>query len=138
MVRETINPADLATPVGPYSWGVKTKDGSLLFISGCVAFDADGSIAGKGDIRKQTEVTMENLKRVVEAAGGSLKDIVKITNYVRNADDFPKLAEVRKKYLTAPFPASTLIEVKRLLYEDLLIEIEAIAVIPDKASLCTS
>lgn len=131
MLRDTINPSDLAQPVGPYSWGVKTQGGSLLFISGCVAFGADGKIIGKGDIEKQTEVTMENLKRVVEAAGGSLKNVVKITNYVRDADDFKKLAEVRAKYLTPPYPASTLIEVNRLLYEDLLVEIEAIAVIPD-------
>lgn len=131
MERVTINPPKLAKPVGPYSYAVKASGGSLLFVSGCVAFDGDGNIVGKGDLRKQTKQTMENLKAVLEAAGGSLRDVVKITNYVRNAEEFPKLAEIRAQYLKEPYPASTLIEVKRLLYDELLVEIEAVAVIPD-------
>lgn len=131
MERTTINPPGLAKAVGPYSYAVKTSGGSLLFVSGCVAFDADGNLVGRGDLAKQTEQTMENLKAVLEAAGASLRDVVKITNYVRDADEFPKLAAVRVRYLKEPYPASTLVEVKRLMYDDLLVEIEAIAVVPD-------
>lgn len=129
MKRDVINPASLAAPLGPYSYGVKVEGGRLLFVSGCVALDGKGKLVGKGDVTKQTEQVMENLKAVIEAAGGSLADVIKVTNYMRDAREFPKLAEVRARYLTPPYPASTMIEVSRLIHEDMLVEIEAVAMI---------
>lgn len=130
MDRTVINPPNLAAPLGPYSYAVKVEGGQLLFISGCVALDAAGEIVGKGDVARQSEQVMKNLKVVIEAAGGSLSDVVKVTNYMRDANEFPKLAEVRARYLRPPYPASTMVEVSRLIHEDMLVEIEAIAMIP--------
>jgi 2-iminobutanoate/2-iminopropanoate deaminase len=72
---------------------------------------------------------MLNLKACLEAAGASFSDVVKITNYVVNASHYPVIAPIRAEFLKEPFPASTLVEVKGLLYPGLLIEIEAIAAI---------
>jgi reactive intermediate/imine deaminase len=129
MERSVINPAGVAAPLGPYSYAVKVGGGELLFISGCVALDGQGRLVGKGDVVAQTEQVMINLKAVVEAAGGALSDVVKITNYMRDAREFPKLAQVRSRYLTPPYPASTMVEVTRLIHDDMLVEIEAIAVL---------
>jgi len=129
MKRSVINPPGLAAPLGPYSYAVKVEGGQLLFVSGCVALDDSGKLVGKGDVTIQTEQIMENLKTVIEAAGGSLADVIKVTNYMRDAREFPKLAAVRARYLVPPYPASTMVEVSRLIHEDMLVEIEAIALV---------
>jgi enamine deaminase RidA (YjgF/YER057c/UK114 family) len=100
-----------------------------LFLSGIVAFDDQGRVVGKGDIRAQTKQVLENLKVILEAEGATFKDIVKITNYYMNYGDYPLIAEVRAQYFKGWHPASTGVEVKRLIHEDLLIEIEAIVVL---------
>lgn len=72
---------------------------------------------------------MENLQACLGAAGATLRDVVKITNYVLDAREYPKIAPVRAEFLKEPFPASTMVEIKGLIFPGLLIEIEAIAVI---------
>ncbi len=85
---------------------------------------------GKGDIRAQTTQTMENVKTVLEAAGATIDDVVKVTVYVTNVkEQLAAIHEVRAQYFKTDYPASTLVEVKSLVSEDLLIEIEAIAVV---------
>lgn len=131
MKKTMIDSEKLSKPLGPYSHGVKVKlnGTTLLFISGVVALDADGRVNGKGDIRAQTKQVLENLKAILEAEGATFKDIVKITNYYMNYDDYPIIAEVRSQYFKDWLPASTGVEVKRLIHKDLLVEIEAIAVL---------
>ena len=123
--------AALARPVGPYSNGVKVRlaDATLLFISGVVAFDSDGRVVGKGDLRAQTIKVMENLKAILQSEGATFNDIVKLTNYYIDIDQYPIVAEVRRQYFGSWMPASTGVEVKKLIHEDLLVEIEAIAVV---------
>lgn len=85
---------------------------------------------GKGDIRAQTTQTMENVKTVLEVAGATIDDVVKVTVYVTNVEEqLAAIHEVRAQYFESDYPASTLVEVKSLVSEDLLIEIEAIAVV---------
>ena len=131
MKKNMIDSDTLAKPLGPYSHGVKVQlnEATLLFISGIVAFDSQGKVVGKGDIRAQTRQVLENLKSILEAEGATLRDIVRITNYYMNYEDYPKIAEVRFQYFGDWLPASTGIEVKQLIHKDLLIEIEATAVI---------
>jgi len=131
MKKKVMRPDKQAQPLGPYSHGVKVQiNGAiLLFISGIVAFDSQGNVVGKGDIKAQTLQVLENLKAVLESEGATFNDIVKITNYYMNFDDYPKIAEIRSQYFGDWNPASTGVEVKRLIHDDLLIEIEAIAVI---------
>ena len=131
-MKKTIIDSDkLSKPLGPYSHGVKVKlnGTTLLFLSGIVAFDANGKVVGKGDIRAQTRQVLENLKGILELEGATFRDIVKITNYYMNYEDYPVIAEVRSQYFGDWLPASTGVEVKRLIHKDLLIEIEAIAVL---------
>jgi 2-iminobutanoate/2-iminopropanoate deaminase len=131
MAKRSLNPDGLAKPFGPFVQLTTAEPGTLVFLSGAVAFDEDGKVVGEGDIVAQTRQVMENLKTALEAAGADLSDVVKITNYVTDASEYPKVAPVREEYLKEPYPASTLIEVKSLIYPELLIEIEAIAVVHD-------
>lgn len=131
MQKATMDSGALARPMGPYSNGVKVilADATLLFISGVVAFDSGGRVVGKGELRAQIIQVMENLKAILESEGATFDDIVKITNYYIDIDQYPIIAEVRRQYFGAWMPASTGVEVKKLIHEDLLVEIEAIAVI---------
>jgi enamine deaminase RidA (YjgF/YER057c/UK114 family) len=96
-----------------------------------VALAADGSIVGKGDIVAQTRQTLENLKLSLDAAGTTFDDVVKINSYVTDFSLFPQIAPVRAEYLKEPFPASTTVEVSALIFPELMIEIEAIAIVHD-------
>lgn len=132
MAKTSLNPEGVAKPVGPYAQvTVASAGGRLVFCSGVVAFDEDGEIVGTGDIVAQTKQVMENLQTTLSATGAALENVVKITNYVVDASEYPKIAPIREQYLKEPYPASTLVEVKGLLYPDLLIEIEATAVVYD-------
>jgi enamine deaminase RidA (YjgF/YER057c/UK114 family) len=133
MTKASLNPEGLAAPVGPYvQVTVAPPGGRIVFCSGAVAFGPDGQVVGEGDIVAQTRQVMENLAVALDAAGATFADVVKITNYVTDAAEYPKIAPVREAYLQPPYPASTLVEVKGLLYPELLIEIEAVAVVHDE------
>jgi reactive intermediate/imine deaminase len=105
--------------------------GRLVFISGMTARRPDGSIAGIGDISEQTRQVCENIKAAVAAAGGTLDDIVRVDVYVRNMEHFDAIHAVRRQYFKPPAPASTMVEVNKFTSPDYLIEINAIAVLPD-------
>jgi len=128
MPRSTFsNPPGLSTPRG-YSHLVDVPAGRTLYIAGQVAFDVEGKVVGKGDVRAQTEQVFRNLKTALESAGASFSDVVKLNWYVRDVSQLAIYREVRDKYFGAgPFPASTLVEVKGLVIDDLLIEVEAVA-----------
>jgi enamine deaminase RidA (YjgF/YER057c/UK114 family) len=76
---------------------------------------------------------MENLRAALEAAGGTFADVVKINGYVTDFSLYPQIAPVRAEYLTEPYPASTMVEVPALIFPELMIEIEAVAVVHDAA-----
>jgi 2-iminobutanoate/2-iminopropanoate deaminase len=133
MTKQALNPDGMAAPMGPYvQVTVAPPGGRLVFCSGAVAFGPDGSVVGQGDIAAQTRQVMENLRVALEAAGATFADVVKITNYVVDVREYPKVAPVREEYLSEPYPASSMVEVRGLMTPDLLIEIEAIAVVHDE------
>jgi len=132
MAKEAINPDGLPAPVGPYSNVVTSPPGKLVFVAGQVALDADGNIVGAGDIVAQTRRVMENIRLALEAAGATFADVVKIVNYITDVNEFSKMAAVRREYLREPHPTSTLIEVQALMFPELMIEIEAMAVVPEE------
>lgn len=129
MTKRALNPEGLPAPVGPYSNVVTSEPGRLVFVAGQVALDANGEIVGAGDVAAQTRQVMENLRLALEAAGATFADVVRVVNYITDVDLFAQMAAVRKEYLVEPYPASTLVEVSALMYPELLIEIEAIAVV---------
>jgi 2-iminobutanoate/2-iminopropanoate deaminase len=118
-----------ARPVANYKMATRQEGGQLLYISGQVARDTNGNVVGTGDMRTQAREVFQNLRQVLQAAGGDLKDLMKITTYITNIEDFPTLAEVRSEVFQGELPASTLIVVKSLFHPDFLIEVEGIAAI---------
>ena len=129
-MKTQITTPKLRQPNGHFSQATMVPaQGDLLFISGMTARRPDGSIAGPGDVTAQTRQVCENLKAAVEAAGGTLDDIVRVDVYVRNMEHFDAIHEVRRAYFSAPLPASTLVEVSKMTSPEYLIEINAIAVI---------
>ncbi|MDQ3829418.1 MAG: RidA family protein [Candidatus Tectomicrobia bacterium] len=116
-----------AKPVANYKMATRQEGGQLLYISGQVARDTDGNVIGTGDMRTQARQVFQNLRQVLQAAGGDLNDLMKITTYITKIEDFPALAEVRSEVFQGELPASTLIVVKGLFHPDFLIEVEGIA-----------
>jgi 2-iminobutanoate/2-iminopropanoate deaminase len=102
--------------------------GDLLFVSGQAAIDEHGQLVGVGDFDDQAEQTFRNLERVLEAGGSSLANVVKVTIFLRDMANFPRIVELRGAWFTPPYPADTIVEVSSLALPELLIEIEAIAV----------
>lgn len=128
MPYSTITPAD-ARPVGNYKMATRMEGGRLVYISGQVAWDSDGNIVGKGDIRAQALQVFQNLRRVLQSAGGDVDQLLKITTYITNIDNFPAVVEARSSVFAGQLPASTLIVVKSLFHPDFLIEVEGMAAI---------
>lgn len=118
-----------ARPVANYKMATRMEGGRLLYIAGQVARDAEGNVLAPGDIRTQARQVFQNLQRVLQAAGGDLTDLLKITTYITNIAHFPAVAEVRSQLFPGELPASTLIVVTRLAQPELLIEVEGMAAI---------
>jgi 2-iminobutanoate/2-iminopropanoate deaminase len=132
MTKQQIRSDKLAQPSGVFSHATAIEaKGRLVFISGMTARRRDGTLAGVGDIEAQTRQVCENLKAAVEAAGGSMDDICRVDVYVRNMEQFAGIHKVRAEYFKEPLPASTMVEVSKFTSPDALIEISAIAVVPD-------
>ena len=129
--KEFLNPKTLLSPPG-YSHIAKVNKGTTVYIVGQVACDASGKLVGEGDFEAQAEQVFRNLKLAVEAAGGTMADLVKLTSFLV-ADLDPscvqKLRAIRDRHLSADRPASTLLVVSRLAQPGWLIEIEAVAAI---------
>jgi 2-iminobutanoate/2-iminopropanoate deaminase len=113
-----------------YSQGVKVEEGkTLLFIAGQIDYDAEGKCAHPGDFVAQTRGALNALKAQVEAGGGSIADIVKITTYVTDMRNRPEYAKLRSEFFGPKAPASTMVAITALADPDFLIEIEAVAVL---------
>ena len=123
-----INPPGLSTPTG-YTHVVIPQRGRPVFIAGQVANDRTGAVVGKGDFKAQTKQVLENLKTAVEAAGGSMANVAKITIYVTDLSQIAAFREIRQQYFSGNLPASTLVQVVALARPEYLIEIEAIVAV---------
>ena len=133
MPKEQIRSDRLRQPSGHFSHATAVEaQGRLVFISGMTARRADGSIAGIGDIEAQTRQVCENIKAAIEAAGGTMADICRVDVYVRNMEHFDTIHKVRREYFSEPLPASTMVEVTKMVSPEYLIEISAIAVVPER------
>lgn len=124
-----INPETVHRPMG-YTHVVEVTAGRPVYIAGQVALDRDGALVGPGDIRAQARQVFDNLRAALQAVGASFDQVVKLNYYLVDATQLPVVREVRDQYVNpAQPPASTAVEVRRLFRDDLLIEIEAVAVI---------
>lgn len=137
MEKKIINPPSLAKPVG-FNHAILVKGGNLLFLAGQDASDAEGNIVGPGEVYAQLEQVLQNLKAVVEAAGGQMQDIVKLNVFVKNRDDYVKslrtFAPLFREYFGKYYPAMALFEVTAFFKDEALIELEGMAVIPEEVN----
>ena len=135
MANELVNPPDLAPPSG-FSYAVKCH-GTLLFLAGATGQDRSGSIRVRGDLVAQFEDSLANICRVVASAGGTPEDVVKLTYFVCDRDDYvakrKQIGDAYRKHFGKHYPAQSLFGVTSLWEEDALIEIEAIACIGEPA-----
>ena len=129
MKKKIIAPEKLSKPLGIYSEAVIAEGKRLLFISGMTARDKDGNIVGKGDMKAQTRQALENIKAILETVGATFDQIVKVTVFITDMSRFKEIHEVRAQYFKKDYPASTMVQVSGLVSPELLIEIEAIAVL---------
>ncbi len=126
---EKFCPTGVYDPPG-YSQGIKvTNAHTLLFLAGQVAYDKDGGVAHPGDFKGQARAVFSAIKALVEAAGGTLANVVKINTYVTDVRNRPEFRVIRDEFFGAKGPASTMVEVSALAHPDYLIEVEAVAVI---------
>ena len=126
MPGEHLNPSTVHQPTG-YTHAVKVAN--TVYVAGQIALAQDGTLVGEGDVAAQAEQVYHNLQEVLKAVGASLQDVVKVTTYLTRAEDLTAVREVRARHFTTEPPASTLVVVSQLARSELLIEIEAIAVL---------
>ena len=133
MPRKYTNPDAVSKP-GAYTHVVEATGSRIVFISGQVALDKDGNVVGAGDLGKQAEQVFQNLQACLASAGATFADVTKMTTFIvgyQAARDRAVLGAVREKYLSGGNPpASTLLGVQALASPDIMIEIEATAVLP--------
>ena len=126
MAKIALNPPGMH-PTPGYSHVVRR--GNIITTAGQVPLDAAGKLVGRGDIRRQAEQVFANLRTVLEAAGASLDDVVKITTYATSRDYRLPIREIRNRLFPTDPPGSTFVIVQGLSSPDWLLEVEAIAVV---------
>ena len=132
-IRE-LRSQDLSMPRARLSQGLLVDAGRLLFVSGLTAHDREGAPVGTGDAAAQARVVLQAIRDLCDQAGGSLQDIVKLTVYLKDVADARAVAAVRAEFFgQAPYPASSMVEVSRLMGPDQLVEIDAVAAIGQSA-----
>jgi reactive intermediate/imine deaminase len=126
--REEIRVAGQAEPLSHYTDAVRVE-GPLLFVSGVVPVDAHGRLVGGDDVVAQARQVFANMRAVLAAAGATFADVVKVTVFLTDVDDRPRINVVRQEVFGEARPASTLVEVARLAVAGAKIEVEAVAVV---------
>ena len=129
-MADAFNAPEVVEPFGVFSSAAWQPEGRVLHISGHVSQSADGTTVGQGDMAAQTRQVLENIKAVLASVKGTMADIAKVTVFVTDVSEIEAIHNVRSEFFEKPYPASTLVQVARLIDPDWLIEIEAVAVIP--------
>jgi 2-iminobutanoate/2-iminopropanoate deaminase len=123
--RQEYRVPEIAEPISHYTDAVRLGD--LLFISGCVATDAAGNLVGGDDVTAQARQALKNIGHILAAAGATPADVARVTVYLTDIEDRPKVNIARREFFGETRPASTLIEISRLPVPGAKVEIEAIA-----------
>jgi len=129
MEKTYLQPNNVPKPAGDYSQGLKIKGGTLVVISGQVAWDAQGNLVGKGDFAAQAKQVFENLKNMLASAGATFADVIKLGVFLKNREDFAIFKGIRAQYLKPPYPPTTLLVVKDLAREEWMLEVEVMAMV---------
>ncbi|HKF74442.1 MAG TPA: RidA family protein [Stellaceae bacterium] len=124
-MRQEFRVKGLNEPVSHYTDAVRWGD--LLFISGLAPLDEAGRLVGGDDVAAQTRQIFRNMAKILEAASAGFEDVLRVTVYLTDITDRPKINPVRQEFFGATRPASTLVEVSALAVPGMRVEIEAIA-----------
>ena len=127
MSREELRVDGLPEPISHYMDAVRAGD--MLFVSGIVPVDAEGALVGGSDVVAQAEQVFALLGRVLAAAGAAPGDVVKVTLYLLDKDDRPRINPVRQRFFGTARPASTLVEVSGLAVAGARLEVDAVALL---------
>ena len=130
--RMEIRVPELGEPFSHYTDAVRAGD--LLFVSGCIAVDAQGALVGGDDVVAQTRKVFENLQTTLRAGGAEVADVVKVTVYLTDVEDRALINPVRQEFFGEARPASTLVEISKLVLPDAKVEIDAVAVVETAGS----
>ena len=122
--REEITVPSLRPPLGHYAQAVRF--GNLLFVTGCTGVTADGQLVA-GDVVEQTRQVFRNLQAILAAAGASFSDVLKVTTYLTEVRDAPRINPVRREVFGQTRPASTLVQISALAVPGAKVEIDLVA-----------
>ncbi|TMD18810.1 MAG: RidA family protein [Chloroflexi bacterium] len=125
----TLRVKGLMEPISHFSDAVVA--GHTLYVSGLVATNEAGEVVGAGDVVEQTRQIFRNLERILDEAGATPADVAKVTIFMRDVAQRPLINPIRQEFFGQHRPASTLVEISRLVRDELLLEIEAVAQLPD-------
>ena len=126
-LRKEMLPSETEARKLGYSQGVKA--GNIIFLSGHVALDSKGEVVGRNDFPKQVHCVFNNLQTTLRLERANLSDIVKITVYLTDIRNLQEYRKIRAEYFKDWFPASTLVQVGSLIMKELMIEIDAVAIL---------
>ncbi|MFD2532561.1 RidA family protein [Gracilimonas halophila] len=114
---------------GRVGYSRTVKVGNQIFVSGTTAVDEQGKVVGKGDVYLQTKQCILNIEKALNKAGASLEDVVRTRTFITNIEEWKAFGKAHEEFFGAIKPAATLVEVSKLIDDDLLVEIEADAVL---------
>lgn len=123
----SFNPPDVWRPFGAFSMMKIQGSGQIVHLKGQVSLDKTGQVVGKGDMRSQVRRTLENIQAVLASVGGEMVDVLSLTQYTTDIEQFMTVGDIRKQFFADPFPVTTTVQVARLYDPDLMIEITAMA-----------
>ncbi len=130
MPKRVLQPASVQAK-GSYSPGWEVSNGRLIHVAGQIPWDAEGRTVAKGDVAGQTRQVFDNIAAVLAEADATLDDVIKITIFAADIRYRDEINRVRSETFSPPYPASTQVAVAALVDPEWLVEIEAVAFVPD-------